>query len=198
MTYGVLSDKDGLNAVEFFKLQQKVALTELIRYPGTFFTQWVSGSLKAMYVPFAVQVYGVFHEQWAPMPLLELFPDTLHAEQTNVFGLSHSGVSGLFAKGFYFLTHANKLYLLSLILSVLNMLFACLGIISIIGKKDCFLWLMMLCNFYYIFIAGPMGYARFRMPIDVFWFIQAWIGAEWLLHLFQQWHSKLRIRPHIA
>ena len=176
-----------LNAVEFFNLQQHIAFNELIKYPKTYFTQWISGTLKAMYVPFAVQVYGVYHEQGAAMPFLEMFPDTLGAEETNALGLKTSNPS-LITSLINYLINVDKLYLVILVTSILNMLFAVIGTGYIIKQKDCFLWLMMLINYYYMFVAGPMGYARFRMPINGFWFLQAWMGGAWLWMICQQWH----------
>jgi hypothetical protein len=42
---------------------------------------------------------------------------------------------------------------------------------------------MMLASFYFTFIPGPMGYGRFRFPVDHFWFIQACMGFLWLAQL---------------
>lgn len=175
-----------INAVEFFNLQQRIAFRELLKFPGIYFTQWISGSMKAMYVPFAVEVYGVFHPQWAEIPFIELFPDTLAAEKTDIFGLKHSTQS-IMSNLLHFLIQVDKLYLFILIASVMNMLLAIIGSGYIIKQKDCFLWLMMLMNFYFMFVAGPMGYARFRMPINVFWFVQAWMGGAWLLAISSSW-----------
>jgi hypothetical protein len=175
-----------LNGVEFFNLQLQVALKELAKYPKTYLTQWVSGLMKAMYVPFSVEVYNVYHEPGAKIPFIELLPDTLQAEKTDSLGIPLFSKSGLPRKILYFITHAQPLYLLSIITSVLTTIFALLGVFYIFNKKDSFLWLMMLANFYYLSVAGPTGYARFRLPIDVFWFIQAILGGMWLWAVCQR------------
>ena len=74
------------------------------------------------------------------------------------------------------------------------MLFAFLGVFYVFEKKDRFLWLMMLANFYFICVAGPMGYARFRIPVSGFWFIQACFGAIWFWGIFEQYLNKLKFR----
>ena len=187
-----------LNAVEFFKLQQKIALTELAKYPLTYFTQWMRGTVKAMFVPFAVEIFLVYHKPDEKIPFLEMFPNTLNAEQTNLFGLQTSGWGSFFSNIIYYLINVDKIYLFTIIFCMINMIFALLAIIPIIKKKDCFLWIVMLANFYFICVAGPMGYARFRMPIDVFWFIQGWIGFIWLLNFSHDKTGKLIKKPKIA
>jgi 4-amino-4-deoxy-L-arabinose transferase-like glycosyltransferase len=183
-----------LDTVEFFKFQQKIALEELVKYPKTYLTQWISGTLKAMYVPFAVEVYNVYHKPGAPLPFIELLPDTLQAEKTNALGIPVFSETSIIGKLFYFVTHAQPLYLLSIITSVLSMIFALLGVFYIFQKKNPFLWLIMLANFYYISVAGPTGYARFRFPIDVFWFIQAIWGGIWCWNIGKHFLASLNQR----
>ncbi len=181
-----------MDSVEFFKFQQQVALKELVKYPKSYFTQWISGTLKAMYVPFSVEVYNIYHEPGAPIPFIELLPDTLNAEKTDLIGIPLFSNSGVIGKLFYFITHARPLYLLSIVTSVLTMIFALLGVFYVFQKKNPFLWLMLLTNFYYISVAGPLGYARFRLPVDIFWFIQAIMGSIWVWGLYQQLMDKLK------
>jgi hypothetical protein len=49
-----------------------------------------------------------------------------------------------------------------------------------------------MANCYFIFLPGPMGYARFRFPVDVFWFVQAYIGLVWCFSLVSQGLDKHR------
>ncbi len=183
-----------LNEVDFFNLQRKIAIRELLKYPKTYLAQWISGTLKAMYVPFAVEVYNVYHEPGAPIPFIELLPDTLQAEKTDALGIPVFSKTSILGKLFYFVTHARTLYLLSIITSVLTMVFALLGIFYVVQKKDPFLWLIMLANFYFNCVAGPTGLARFRFPIDVFWFIQAIWGGIWCWNLCQQFIVTLKLK----
>ena len=183
-----------LNTVEFFKLQKRIAFAELLKYPKTYFTQWVSGTLKAMYVPFAIEIHNVYSDEFgAKLPFLEIFPDTLQGEKTDLFGVPLTESSGIIYKVIVFIIHVDKLYLLAIMTSVLTMLFAFLGVFYIFEKKDRFLWLMMLTNFYFICVAGPMGYARFRIPVSGFWFIQACFGAIWFWGIFEQNVQKLKL-----
>jgi 4-amino-4-deoxy-L-arabinose transferase-like glycosyltransferase len=183
-----------LNSVEFFKFQKRVAFTELQKYPKTYFTQWVSGSLKAMYVSFAIEIYNIYHAPGTNIPYLEIFPDTLGAEKTDFLGVPITETSGVIFKLIHYLIQVDKLYLFAVVSSVLTMLFAFLGVFYIFEKKDRFLWLMMLANFYFICVAGPMGYARFRVPVNGFWFVQACLGAIWFWGIFEQYLNKLKFR----
>jgi len=183
-----------LNEVEFFNLQRKIAIHELLKYPKTYMTQWISGTLKAMYVPFAVEVYNVYHKPGAPIPFIELLPDTLQAEKTDTLGIPVFSKTSIIGKLFYFVTHARFLYLTSIITSMLTMVFALLGVFYVVQKKDPFLWLIMLANFYFTSVAGPTGYARFRFPIDVFWFIQAIWGGILCWNICQHFVALLKQR----
>ena len=147
-----------------------------------------------MYVPFAVEVYNVYHNPGAPIPFIELLPDTLQAEKTDTLGIPIFSKINIIGKLFYFVTHARPLYLLSIITSILTMIFALLGVFYVIQKKDPFLWLVMLANFYFTCVAGPTGYARFRFPIDVFWFIQAIFGGIWCWNICKHFLASLKQR----
>lgn len=98
-----------LNGVEFFNLQHQVALKEWVKYPKTYLTQWISGTMKAMYVPFSVEVYNVYHDPGAKSPFIELLPDTLQAEKTDSLGFPLFSRSGLPGKILYFIIHAQPL-----------------------------------------------------------------------------------------
>ena len=57
---------------------------------------------------------------------------------------------------------------------------AAIGTLVIIKRKDPFLWVIFLANFYFICITGPMGHPRFRIPVESFWFLQALLGLEFI------------------
>jgi hypothetical protein len=96
-------------------------------------------------------------------------------------------------KVFTFLINQDYFYIFEALLRVLISIFALCGAIWIIVKKDCFLFVMMLASFYFICTPGPMGYARFRFPVEVFWFIQAYFGFFGVRSILQNWrHPKPR------
>lgn len=151
-----------LTPVEFFKVQQHVALKELAIYPGNYAKQWLFGTLKTMMGVNLTEIYFS----------LKIEPDRVH-----FFDIKEAS---FFKKVFKFLLAQDKFVLLMVILRGVITVFALLGALAIIGRKDCFLWIMMLANFYFICIPGPMGNARFRFPVEVFWFIQSYFGFIWI------------------
>jgi len=157
-----------LNQVERYQLQQKFALNELLKYPADYALEWLFGILKTMNGGNATEVYRT----------LNLRVDRLHyfaIQETNF--VKKVGI---------FLLHQDFLFVLMVFLRVLIGIFALLGVVPIYKSKNAFLWLMLLTNFYFICLPGPMGYARFRFPVEVFWFIQAFYG----LTFFTEWLQK--------
>lgn len=151
-----------LTLVEFFKVQQNVALKELANYPLNYAKQWGLGILKTTIGMNLTELYANFRFQ---------------SDRVRFFDIQELNVV---KKVFKFLVAQDKLVLLSVILRGIIAVFALLGALAIIKRKDCFLWIMMLANFYFMCIPGPMGLARFRFPVEVFWFIQAYLGFLWI------------------
>ena len=110
----------------------------------------------------------------------------------NCFADATSGE--LYGGVIYYFKNLDWLFMINLLLTIAMSGFALLGVISIMQSKDRFLWLMMLANFYFIFLAGPEGYPRFRFPVGLFWFIQAYLGLVWVMSVFAQWRGKLAER----
>lgn len=164
-----------LTTVEILEVEQHLALTELKKYPWHYFKQWSFGILKTMNGGNLFEIYHAFRYQTKRLHFFEI-------EATDFK-----------EKVFTFLINQDYFYILEALLRVLIAFFALLGAVYIMLKKDSFLWLMMLANFYFICTPGPMGYARFRFPVEVFWFIQAYLGFFWVLGMIQNWlHQKTR------
>ncbi len=160
------SDKLGrsLNAVEIDELEQQFAVSELKKYPLLYFKQWIYGSIKTMVGPFITQLYDSFGIR----SVRPHFYDVI--KQSNSFA---EGVINYFI-------NLDFVFLLNAVATIAMAGFALLGVFYIINQKDCFLWILMLANFYFIFLPGPEGYPRFRFPVSLFWFIQAYYGFRWL------------------
>jgi 4-amino-4-deoxy-L-arabinose transferase-like glycosyltransferase len=171
-----------INAVEYFKLQQVWALKELSQYPATYLEHWLIGSHKTMYESFAIDFYDVMR---FPDKRLH-FSDILSGNYTADQAEGEIKVTGLATGLIYYLVHQDKFYLFHTVFSYLVFVFGLFGAISILLKRNCFLWIMMLACFYFTFIPGPMGYGRFRFPVDHFWFIQACMGFLWLAGLVKK------------
>jgi len=157
-----------LTLIETYKVQQAIAFKELVQYPEDYAKQWLFGILKTMMGMNLTELYQTIYVQ----------PNRVHffdIQELNFFN-----------KVFKFLKAQDKFVLLAVILRGMIAVFALLGALAIIARKDCFLWIMMLANFYFICIPGPMGYSRFRFPVEVFWFIQAYFGFIWLM---SYWHK---------
>jgi len=157
------------SAADVFHLQQKVAVKELLKMPGAYSVAWLYGMLKTMNGPNIIELYDI----------LSINPDRPRLFQI----ISEQGWTGVF----YYLVKTDLLFLLNSILTILMTGLALLGAISILKSKDAFLWVMMLSNFYFIASAGPMGEARFRFPVGLFWFIQAYLGWRFLVAVLQHW-----------
>ena len=171
-----------VNAAEFFELQQHFALKELGKYPASYFKAWIEGCLKTMYEPYAFELYDVMKISDQRIHFSEIMSGNFKVEEIDFFD---SSSQDRLARIFYYLIHQDKLYLMNVLMTLLIFVFALPGVFNILSKKDCFLWILLLANFYFICAPGPMGYARFRFPVDVFWFIQACLGLLWVVHLLK-------------
>ena len=162
-----------LTPVEIFDVQLQVAVAELRKHPVDYLIHWFSGISKTIVGPNLIEFYDIFD---------------INAERPRLFATIES--KGLLHGMWFYITHMDYVFLLNAMLTVLMGILALLGAISIITKKDCFLWLMLLVNCYFISMAGPMGEPRYRFPVGVFWFIQAYIGLRWLMMLWQRFRFR--------
>jgi 4-amino-4-deoxy-L-arabinose transferase-like glycosyltransferase len=161
--------------LQVHEIEKQVALEELVKYPSTYANRWLIGMLKAMSSPLIIELYDVYKiHQDERLHLLE--------EISNAGGI----VPGI---GHYLL-HQDKLYLFDFIFSLFLAAFALLGALNITFRRDCFLWIMMLTTFYFISIPGPSGHGRFRVPVELFWFIQACIGFIWVNEILGKWRNR--------
>ncbi len=147
-----------ISKIEGYKVELDFALKELRKYPVEHCLQWLYGAIKTSVGVNLTSVYFTLKIDSGRM-------DIMHISEV-VF----------YKKILIYLKAQDKLILFALMLRVGIAVFALLGAILIIKRKDCFLWVMMLANFYFIFSPGPMGVPRFRFPIEVFWLIQAYFG----------------------
>ncbi len=160
-----------LSRVEFFLTQQKVAVNELAKMPMAYAAACLYGIMKTINGPNIIELYNI----------LAINPDRPRLFHV----LAEKGYAGIF----YYLKNMDLLFFLNSVLTILMAGLALLGVFKIIMSKDCFLWIMLLANFYFISAAGPMGEARFRFPVGLFWFIQAYLGWQWLSGFWQQWRQ---------
>lgn len=154
-----------LNTAEISELEQQIALIELKKYPWDYFKQWCYGFLKTINGGNLFEVYHSFRYR----------ADRLHFFQIKAPDFKEKVLT--------FLKNQDYFYILEALLRVLIAFFALCGAVWIVVKKDCFFWVIMLANFYFICVAGPMGLARYRFPVEVFWFIQAYMGFWGMLTL---------------
>jgi len=160
-----------LSRVDFFLVQQSVAVKELAKMPVAYGAAFLYGIMKTMNGPNIIELYDVF----------AINPERPHLYQV----ISEKGYKGVF----YYLQNMDFLFFLNSILTIIMTGLALMGAIKIMGSKNCFLWIILLANFYFISAAGPMGEARFRFPVGLFWFIQAYLGWRWLSASWQQWRQ---------
>lgn len=151
-----------LSIIENYKAQQDIAVKELTKYPDEYAKQWGYGILKTMMGMNLTEVYYVLNIQ----------PDRIHFYDIQELDFVN--------KVWVFLKGQDEFVLIMVILRGIITLFALLGALIMMARKDCFLWIILLANFYFICVPGPMGVARFRFPVEVFWFIQAYFGYIWL------------------
>ena len=159
-----------LSEVEIDEVMQKLAITELAKYPFIYLKQWVFGCIKTMSGPFITQLYDSFGVQ----------SDRVHFY--DVIRQADSFFEGVW----HYFKNLDFVFLINVVATIVMAGFALLGVVNIISQKDCFLWIMMLANFYFICIPGPEGYPRFRFPVSLFWFIQAYLGFRWIAALVQR------------
>ena len=171
----VLSSGKPITPLQIHEIEKQVAIEELAKYPQSYAKRWLIGMLKCMSSPLIIELYEAYkipHDQ------------RLHLlEEINKADSLLSGIGN-------YLLHQDKLYLLDVVFSLLLAAFALLGAVNITFRKDCFLWLMMLSTFYFISIPGPFGHGRFRVPVEIFWFIQACIGFFWCSEWFAKWRHR--------
>ncbi len=167
-----------IDAVEFFKLQQSWAIKELSHYPATYFKAWCVGAFRVMYESFVNDFYELMRFPDHRLHFLDVLTGNLKAYHST---RSTGVISGVI----YYFLHQDRFYLFHTVLSMLIAFFAVAGTISIVMRRNCFLWLMMLVNFYFIFLPGPIGYGRYRFPVDIFWFVQAYYGYMWIVSLLK-------------
>ncbi len=163
-----------LTIAEKFDLEQKIAISELKKYPWHYLKQWCFGVMKTMYGANLFEVYHAFRHR----------ADRLHYFEIEATDFKE--------KVYIFLINQDYFYIAEVLLRVAVGFFALIGAFWIVIRKDCFLWIMMLANFYFICVPGPMGYARFRFPVEVFWFIQAYYGFIWIMSFLHKGASKNR------
>lgn len=154
-----------LNTAEISDVEQQLALTELKKYPWDYFKVWSHGFLNAVSGGNLFEIYHCFRYR----------VDRLHFFQIKA--------TVFMEKVFTFLINQDYFYIIEVLLRVLIAFFALCGTVWILVKKDCFFWVVMLANFYFICIPGPMGLPRYRFPVEVFWFIQAYMGFWGMLTL---------------
>jgi hypothetical protein len=153
-----------LTKIEIYEVQQYVAFKELAKYPIEYGNQWMVGVFKSM---MGVNTTGLSR-------LLKVSFNRVPFPEIHNFNLLNVILEQLKTQ--------NILVIFIVVLRVAINVFAFFGVLAIIKRRDCFLWLMMLANFYFICIAGPgINNARFRFPVEVFWFTQAYFGFIWVI-----------------
>jgi len=158
-------EKIFFSKIERFSIQQDIAIHELLKYPFSYGKQWSVGFFRAMLGTNLTALSDVLKIQYAKV------------------GLSEKPLNVSFSeKLFDFLKELNGLTIIFLILRGVIAVFAILALPVIFKDKNCFRWIIVLANFYFMFAAGPFADSRFRFPIEIFWFAQAGIGFSWLFN----------------
>ncbi|MCK5830391.1 MAG: glycosyltransferase family 39 protein [Methylococcales bacterium] len=158
-----------ISTIEKFRIQQRLALHELSKYPVEYSKNWILGVLNTMLGTQTTNFFQVLKITNTPLIFEEI-------KNLNSFG-----------EVWEYFASQNIINLFHLILRVTIAGFALIGILAIIFKhKDCFLWIVMLVNLYFMFIPGPMGYGRFRFPVEVFWFVQSCYGLLWVISFLKK------------
>ena len=161
-----------LSPVEKFELEQKMALQVLKNYPKDYLTLWLYGIVKSMASGHLLEIYTELH-----VPIDHL---SFHKARGEV----------IFNKLINFIQDTDLLYVTEVILRIVITGFALIGAMRIVISKDYFLWIIMLANFYLISTPGPIGYARYRFPIEVFWLLQASVGYLWCVAAIKLMQNK--------
>ncbi len=159
-----------LSEVEIDEVKRKLAVTELAKYPFIYLKQWIFGCIKTMSGPYITQLYDSYG---------------IRSDRVHFYDVIRQANS--FSEGVWqYFNNLDLLFLINTVATIIMAGLALLGVFNIISQKDCFLWIMMLANFYFICIPGPEGYPRFRFPVSLFWFIQAYLGFRWITALAQR------------
>lgn len=182
-----------LNSVEYFKTQQSWALKELGKDPMFVFKHWMIAILKNLYEPFTIDLYYALRLDNMERP--HLF--AIMAGNSGIEALDNEEGSNRLVKFAqrlgYYLWHQDHFYLFITAFSFLTLIFFLIGVLVILTKKDRFLWLMMLANFYFVATPGLEVFGRFRFPVDGFVFIQACLGLIAVYQLLQSYRNKKAI-----
>ena len=160
-----------LDVVEIYHLQLNFALHEILKYPGAYLLQTGFGVLKTMIGTNLTEMYTALR---------------LPGKRANFYDQQDAG---FFAKVNGFLRAQSGFELSMILFRILLAGFALLGVLPILRSKNCVLWMILLSNIYFISIPGSVGVSRFRFPVEVFWFMQAYIGLLWIWGIFIQWRQ---------
>jgi 4-amino-4-deoxy-L-arabinose transferase-like glycosyltransferase len=162
-----------LTEVEIDGVEKKLAVVELAKYPYIYLKQWIFGCIKTMSGPFITQLYDSYG---------------IRSERVHFYDIVRQEDN--FAEGVWqYFINLDLIFLVNALATLIMAGLALLGVFNIISQRNCFLWIMMLSNFYFICIPGPEGYPRFRFPVSLFWFIQAYLGFRWIAAFAQKNNS---------
>lgn len=159
-----------LNEMEVYKIYQDIALQELTKYPLSYLFQWFYGTLKTVGGSNLTEIFFVTRS---------------HLDRLHFFDVAETN---FFKKVILFVYNQDIAVLLEVFIRFMIAVFAIFGILAFIQKRDPFLWVVLLFNIYFLVIAGPTGYSRFRFPVEGLWFIQAnfgyflvrdWVKEKW-------------------
>lgn len=153
-----------LDAVEHFGLTQQIALDELVQHPAAYAQRWVIGIFKTLLGPGVLDVYDAY------------------GFRTSRVHFSAIPESSFIAKMRIFLTGQDPLVLVEAATRLALLALAVVGALVILRSGNPVLWVILLFCTYTLVIPGPMGLARLRLAAEGFLFIQAWIGARWILN----------------
>ncbi|MBW2065842.1 MAG: hypothetical protein JRJ03_13060 [Deltaproteobacteria bacterium] len=147
-----------LNIMEIFSLYQKIGLQELSRYPGNYLKQWIYGILKTVGGSNLTEIYIL--TGW-------------HQDRIHFFDVAEPSFS---KKIYRFLSRQDGFLLLEVFVRFMIALGAGIGAVAIIRQRASLMWIILLANIYFLAIPGPVGYSRYRFPVESLWFIQSWVG----------------------
>lgn len=159
-----------LSKVEKFQAQKKEAFNALMQEPYIYARQWGAGTFR---------VIGGLH-----LPLLKT---TLKIPR-NIPFLHDIKENNFILQIWKYLKQQPVHVFFFLIIRGLLASLALLGALAIIKSRNNFLWIVMLLNFYFIIMAGPMADSRFRYPIKSFWIVQACYGFIWLSNRLKKYY----------
>jgi 4-amino-4-deoxy-L-arabinose transferase-like glycosyltransferase len=166
-----------LDAVERYNLERDWAVGELAAYPGIYAFRWAVGILKTLVSGNLTEVYQVAD---------------LRNDRLRYFEIEEPR---LVPRVVTFITAQDPLFMVEVAARMALALLALIGAWAIVRGRDPFLWLILLVNLYFVFVPGPMGYARLRFPVEVFWFVQALMGLSWLAGRLGRWPGLRGLLP---